>query len=277
MGKLVLGLASPHNPLIRSRPESMTEELKHTLFGAFERLRKGLAEASPDVLVILTTDHLTNFFYHNNPLFCLAVSDTCTGPAAKELPELHIPQSRLKVDTSFARGLLQYGIEQGIDFSISEEMILDHAFMVPLSFLTPQMDLPIVPLHIGSLLTPTPTAERCHTLGRRIEEFVRTQYSGKVAILVSGSFSGDVGGPKMGAADTALDMEFMGLIKAGEGDEIVRRATPATLERAGVANEILPWAAFLGALGPVPASFTEYVCGEGWTTAASLAMWNPDR
>jgi ABC-type nitrate/sulfonate/bicarbonate transport system substrate-binding protein len=46
-----------------------------------------------------------------------------------------------------AKGLLNYGIESGIDFSYSQEMILDHAFMVPLSLLTPRMDLPIVPLH----------------------------------------------------------------------------------------------------------------------------------
>jgi hypothetical protein len=36
------------------------------------------------------SDHVTNFFYHNAPMFCLAVSDTCTGPAPKELPRLGV-------------------------------------------------------------------------------------------------------------------------------------------------------------------------------------------
>jgi hypothetical protein len=47
----------------------MTDDEKHRVYGAFDRLRKNLSEASPDCLLILTTDHMTNFFYNNNPLF----------------------------------------------------------------------------------------------------------------------------------------------------------------------------------------------------------------
>ena len=119
-------------------------------------MKTRLSEASPDCLLILTSDHVTNFFYNNAPMFCLGISDTCTGPAPKELSELRIARATLKVDTTMAKGLLNYGIESGIDFSYSQEMILDHAFMVPLSLLTPRMDLPIVPLHINGMLPPRP-------------------------------------------------------------------------------------------------------------------------
>ena len=158
MGKIVLGLAAPHNPNITSRPDKMSPEVQSKLDSAFGHLKKGLSEASPDCLLILTSDHVTNFFYNNAPMFCLGVSDTCTGPAPKEMAELRIPRATLKVDTTMAKGLLNYGIESGIDFSYSQEMILDHAFMVPLSLLTPHMDLPIVPLHINGMLPPRPTA-----------------------------------------------------------------------------------------------------------------------
>ena len=77
-------------------------------------------------------------------------------------------------------------------------MILDHAFMVPLSFVTPRMDLPIVPFHINSLLSPRPSAQRCYRLGQQLGEFIRNHHEGKVAVLASGSFSGDIGGPKIG-------------------------------------------------------------------------------
>ena len=146
MGKIILGLAAPHNPNITSRPEKISVEVQGKLDSAFGHLKKQLSETSPDCLLILTSDHVTNFFYNNAPMFCLGVSDTCTGPAPKEMAELRIPRATLKVDTTMAKGLLDYGIESGIDFSYSREMILDHAFMVPLSLLTPHMDLPIVPL-----------------------------------------------------------------------------------------------------------------------------------
>jgi aromatic ring-opening dioxygenase catalytic subunit (LigB family) len=224
---------------------------------------------------VLTSDHVTNFFYHNAPMFCLAVSDTCTGPAPKELSRLGVRRSTLKVDTNMAKGLLHYGIDNGIDFSFSQEMILDHAFMVPLSFITPRMDLPIVPLHINSLLSPRPSAPRCYRLGQQLGDYIRNHYQGKVAVLASGSFSGDIGGPKMGSVDTSFDQQFFDKVKEGRPEEMVRLATPETIERAGVANEILIWITLLGMMGNLKPSFGEYVCEKGWSTAATLATWHP--
>src|SRR5512142_3061278 len=90
MGKIVLGLAAPHNPNITARPDSMSDDEKERVLGAFDHLRKSIEETSPDCLLILTTAHMTNFFYHNNPLFCLGIGDTCEGPAPKELPRLGV-------------------------------------------------------------------------------------------------------------------------------------------------------------------------------------------
>lgn len=67
MGKIVLGLAAPHNPNITSEPEKMTDPIKEKVHGAFDRLQKSLNEASPDCLLVLTSDHVTNFFYNNAP------------------------------------------------------------------------------------------------------------------------------------------------------------------------------------------------------------------
>jgi len=276
MGKFILGLAAPHNPNITSRPEKMSLETQSKLDLAFGHLKGRLSEASPDCLLILTSDHVTNFFYNNAPMFCLGVSDTCSGPAPKEIAELRIPRAKIKVDTTMAKGLLRYGIESGIDFSYSQEMILDHAFMVPLSLLTPHMDLPIVPLHINGMLPPHPTAARCYRLGQQIGDYIRNHYDGNVAVLASGSFSGDIGGPKMGSVDTALDLEFLDLVKDGKGKAMVDKATTEILERAGVANEILIWITLQGVLGDLRPSFTDYICGKDWSTAATLATWQPN-
>ena len=274
MGKIVVGLAAPHNPNITSRPEGISADDRDRLLKGFGHLHKSLVEASPDCLIVLTTDHLTNFFYHNNPMFCLAVSDTCSGPAPKEIPDLRVPKAKLKVDTKLARGLLHYGIENEIDFSHSEDFILDHAFMVPLNFVTPHMDLPIVPVHIGGMLPPGPTARRCYKLGQHIRQFVNDSYTGKVAVLVSGSIYGDVGGPTMGSVDTAFEMEFLGLLKEGNIEEFVRRVTPENIKKAGVSNELLAWVTLQGVLGPAIPSSVEYIWAKGWSSgAASLVTW----
>ena len=95
-------------------------------------------------------------------------------------------------------------------------------------------------------------------------------------MLASGSFSGDIGGPKMGSVDTALDLEFLDVVKAGNGKAMVDKATAETLERAGVANEILIWITLQGVLGNLRPSFTDYICGKDWSTAATLGAWQPD-
>jgi hypothetical protein len=220
MGKVILGLAAPHNPNITSRPEKMSHEVQSKLDSAFGYLKGRLSEASPDCLLVLTSDHVTNFFYNNAPMFCLGVSDTCTGPAPKELSELRIPRATLKVDTAMAKGLLHFG--------------------------------------------------------QQIGEYIRNHYNGNVAVLASGSFTGDIGGPKMGSIDTALDLEFLDLVKNAKGQEMVNKATTETLERAGVANEILIWIALQGVLGDLRPSFTDYICGKDWSTAATLAAWQPN-
>jgi hypothetical protein len=110
----------------------------------------------------------------------------------------------------------------------------------------------------------------------QIGDYIRNHYSGKVAVLASGSFSGDIGGPKMGTVDTALDMEFLHLVRDGKGKQMVDKATPELLERAGVANEILIWITLQGLLGELRPSFTDYICGKDWSTAATLALWQPN-
>jgi hypothetical protein len=79
----------------------------------------------------------------------------------------------------------------------------------------------------------------------------------------------------MGSVDTSFDQQFFDKVKEGRPEEMVRLATPETIERAGVANEILIWITLLGMMGNLKPSFGEYVCEKGWSTAATLATWHP--
>jgi hypothetical protein len=107
-------------------------------------------------------------------------------------------------------------------------------------------------------------------------DFIHNHYEGKVAVLASGSFSGDIGGPKMGSVNTSFDKRFVDWVAEGKPEEMIRSATPEIIERAGVANEILVWITLLGMMGSLKPSFTEYACESGWSTAATLATWHPE-
>jgi hypothetical protein len=78
----------------------------------------------------------------------------------------------------------------------------------------------------------------------------------------------------MGSVDTAFEMEFLDLLKAGKVEGFVQKVTPENLKRAGVSNELLAWVALQGVLGPTTPSSVEYIWAKGWSSgAASLVTW----
>ncbi len=62
----------------------------------------------------------------------------------------------------------------------------------------------------------------------------------------------------MGSVDTALDLEFLDLVNEGKG------------------KEILIWITLQGVLGNLRPSFTDHICGEDGSIAATLGAWQPD-
>jgi hypothetical protein len=69
---------------------------------------------------------------------------------------------------------------------------------LPLHFLTPRMHIPVIPVFISGHVPPLPSAQRCHALGQAVGGAIVSWPSAlRVAIMGSGSFSLEVGGPRM--------------------------------------------------------------------------------
>ena len=71
MADFVGAFAASHGPLIVREWDSIPEELK--LQKAFEELGRRLNAAKPDVLLVVSPDHWSNFFLDNLPAFCIGV------------------------------------------------------------------------------------------------------------------------------------------------------------------------------------------------------------
>ncbi|MQG83179.1 MAG: hypothetical protein FI702_07670, partial [SAR202 cluster bacterium] len=74
--------------------------------------------------------------------------------------------------------------------------------MIPLHFLNPGMEIPVMPLYVNGFAAPLPNAPRCFSLGQMIRGFVE-QWGGneRIAIIASGAFAQDVGCPLRGWID----------------------------------------------------------------------------
>lgn len=256
MAELVLAAGVPHTPYFPRMVESGNGSRIASLFG---QVKQRLEAAAPDVLVVLDSDHFVNFFFDNLPAFCVGLADEAEGPYETSR---QMPRYKVKINQHFGKGLLNHGINGGFDLAAAEELRLDHSLLVPLHFLTPKMDIPVVPLFIKGLATPLPRARRCFALGKMIRRFIE-RWPGKerVALIASGSFSLEVGGPQMGWIDEEWITALVQWMREGKTGELVRRATSRRMLAAGnTGGELLNWIALLGALDGKTPTFIEADC-----------------
>jgi protocatechuate 4,5-dioxygenase beta chain len=259
MGELVAAFAVPHAP---AYPKQVSREGPD---GELAQLYRAVAEhleaVRPDVLVVIANDHLSTFFLDNLPLLCIGQAESAHGPNdGTVMPHYEVP-----LHSELAAHLRASGIANGFDLAVSHEFSLDHGFTVPLHFLTPRMDIPIVPVWISDLVPPFPTARRCYALGQTIGRATTSWPSdARVAILASGSISLDLGGPLgQGRAyatkpDPAWATRVGTLLRAGDSRQLVDEATSSRLARAGnIGGELLNWIAMLGAIGERKATLIE--------------------
>jgi protocatechuate 4,5-dioxygenase beta chain len=252
MAKVVLGLGGPHTPFFPNVSKAMGDKSPITVH--FRQMREALEAAAPDLILMYTSDHIVHFFFDNFPVFCVGTFAKADGP--HELSR-EMPWCNVKGHANFAKALLEFGIESGFDLASAEEVRLDHSVLVPMHFLTPDMRIPVVPIFIKGLVEPMPTAQRCYALGKMVREHIaRWPGAERIAVFASGSFSLEVGGPKMGTIDKEWFDFIVESLRKGDVDEVLRRATSQRMRAAGnIGGELLNWIAMMGTIGNLPANF----------------------
>lgn len=272
MAEIVAGIAVPHDPgyparVKREGPDSEIAKL-------YREVREHMLATRPDVLVVFTNDHFNTFFFDKFPTFAIGVAGSSSGPCdSTDMPVLDvIVHERL---AEHIRGEL---IGDGFDLTLTQKFEMDHGFMVPLSFLNPDMTIPIVPIWVNALMKPLPKAARALALGRSVRAAIRSwPGNSRVAVIAAGSISLEIGGPKVnpgarrGIPGVDWVMHVSKRFAAAETDKLVEEATEAKMLAAGnIGGELLNFIAMLGAIGDHRPNFIEVQTDEGHVAAA----WN---
>jgi aromatic ring-opening dioxygenase catalytic subunit (LigB family) len=143
-------------------------------------------------------------------------------------------------------------------------MQLDHGTMVPLHFLTPDMQQPVVPIVINTLAQPVPRPRRCFRLGTVVGQVVRERPE-RLGIVATGGMSHDPGERRHGFIDEAFDHRFLERMQRGE--LLPESYTTADLAAAGAgALELLNWIALAGALQGARGEVLAYEAVVPWAT-----------
>lgn len=258
MAKLVEIIGLTHNPALeRLLAQRGDDPLLALIVEDYALMRRRLAESRPDVIVVIASDHLNQWFMDNMPGFLIGKAPRAKGPFKTERDLFGLPEYDATVHVELARRLVAAGFDAGVDFAFSDEFLIDHAFTVPLTFVRPEMDLPIVPLWTNVMAPPLPPATRFFTVGETLRQLIEAvPLDLRVAIVSSGHFAVEVGGPNFGdgtSPDPAFDKRMMELITAGDADTIVREATFDRLVEAGnVTPGFLNYVMLLGLANGVP-------------------------
>ncbi|MGD1065814.1 MAG: hypothetical protein ABR975_03270, partial [Vulcanimicrobiaceae bacterium] len=164
----------------------------------------------------------------------------------------------------------------GIEPGFSYEMQLDHGTMVPLSFLTPAMDVPVVPIIFNTLADPQPLPGRCLTFGRLIGELA-DRSERRIGLIATGGMSHDPGAPRQGWSDEGFDKKFLSQMAAGDADAL-GRYTPEQLAAVGAGTfELLTWIALGGALNGRTGSVLTYEVVAPWGGGTGLMSFDTRR
>ena len=226
-------------------------------------MRQKLAEAKPDVLICIGNDHLHQFFMDNMPAFMIGKMDRYDGTFYDEEREFGLPKCKLPGDLDVSDAIMEGAFDRGVDFAYSNELTIDHSIIVPMLFVRPEMDIPIVPILTNCIAPPMPRPKRYFEVGKAIRAAIDSLPTNKrIGVLVSGHLSLEVGGPKQferHLTDPNFDAAAVGWIVNGDIDSAAARCTPEKMIQSG--NMTSGYLNFLMMMGVANATKPSYAEG----------------
>jgi hypothetical protein len=274
MAEVVAAALTSHAPLITGKPAIGRPEQRDRLYAGFDLLRRRLADARADLLVMFVNDHLQNFPYSNMPAFCVGLADAYAAPSAGGARLMRLPPRAIRGAPDWSLALLEAGHAAGIDFAYSYELEPWDELAVPLHFLLPEGELPIAPIYTNCGAPPLPTVRRCHQVGEFVGAFVRARPAGeRIALLATGGISHWVGTPETGRINPEWDHWVLDHVARADLEPLLR-LTWEEIERDGGngGQEIRNWLALLGAVPGWKGEPLAYEPVPEWITGCA-AVW----
>jgi aromatic ring-opening dioxygenase catalytic subunit (LigB family) len=269
MGEIVFAAAMSHAPGITAFADAAPQLQKQRVYSALEELGRQLKTCAPDVLLVVASDHFTNFSMAHMSAFCIGTADHYLGPVEDwiNIDRIQVPGAR-----AYATALLDEAYANDFDVSFSADMPLEHGVMVPLKFLTSSMDVPIVPLLQNCAVPPLPSLRRCIKLGEVMSKAARRGKE-RLAVIGTGGLSHAPGAPEAGRIDTAFDTAFLALLQEGNV-EALANLSDADVDAAGFgAWEVRPWITVASMVRGRKADVLAYEAVKEWDTGCGVVIF----
>ena len=251
MARIIGGLAASHTPTIGFAYDrnKRDDPVWAPIFENFAPLAAWIADKRPDVLLLTYNDHVTSFFFDHYSPFALGVgpqwrvADEGAGP--RDLPPI---DGHPELAAHIGRSLMA----SEFDMSFFQHRALDHGCFSPLSALCPHepaWPVRLVPLQMGVLQFPIPSARRFYRLGQALRKAIESYPEDlRVAIVATGGLSHQVHGERAGFNNPQWDERFLDLFER-DPERLAEMTVAQYAELGGFEGaEVVMWLTMRGAL-----------------------------
>lgn len=310
MAEIVLGVGASHSTLMNTHWDQVAGVDRAERFrDGLATAREAVAEARPDVAIVIGSNHFRGFWLDLIPSFTLGVDQVIASGDGGT------PKGTQRTAPEFAQALAADLVGHGTEVAISAKLQIDHGQAHAVQYLLRDIDVPIVPLVINVFATPLPLVSRCVAVGEGMARAITAMPAGtRVAVIASGGLSHQLPWPSNWQDPHGEDEEF--LVEAwreGRGDwekydkrrrEIIVAARPtlfpefdeaflARLDRGELRHyadwtstqieeaagnggqELRTWMTMAAALGFAPGRTIAYSPMPEWLTGMGVAVIEP--
>ena len=217
-------------------------------FDGFKAVHAWLDQVRPEVVVTIYNDHGLNFFMNTLPTFAIgAAAEYRNADEGWGIPTMPPFPGHPQLSWHIIESL----VDNEFDITMCQEMLVDHAFTVPMALLWPSQKWPVkaVPVAINTVQYPLPSPKRCFKLGQAIGRAIET-WPGDTRVLIvgTGGLSHQLDGTRAGFINKPFDLMCMdALVK--DPTTLCRFTNVEIVEEAGTQGvELIMWLAARGAL-----------------------------
>ncbi len=252
MAKIIGAVTTSHVPAIGNAIAKGMQDDPYwkPFFDGWAGVHAWLKKTKPDVAVVVYNDHGLQFFLDKLPTFAVgAAAEYCNADEGWGLPTL--PPYRGNADLSWH--MIESLVADEFDLTTCQEMVVDHAFTLPLKLMWPEAaSCPVatVPVAVNTVQHPLPTPTRCYKFGRALGRAIESYGEDlKVVLLGTGGLSHQLDGARAGYINKQFDAMCMEKL-VGDPEALTHYSIDDLVEQAGTQGvEVINWLIARAALG----------------------------
>ncbi|EIV3862958.1 extradiol dioxygenase [Klebsiella pneumoniae] len=173
MAKIVSAISMSHVPGALGWADAPSPEQRQRLAEIHGRLKKCIDDTKPNLIIAFLDDHFENNFRNLMPTLAVPVSDANIGPAEYMMEALKFDkQYSITSNSEISQILLEKLIHGGFEATRMGPIEYGNNLMMPLFFINPSFNIPVVPVYINVFSPPLMSYSRAYDLGVKVREIV---------------------------------------------------------------------------------------------------------